>query len=406
VLNEKNRFDDERLILTQMREAVRLFASSPNSCRVFNLSLGSSSVALNGTNTRQTLWAECLDTMARELKVLLVISAGNNQRVQADTPQEAEAVLANYPNYLFEADCALNDPATAAIPITVGAISEFTAPAIRTGPLANDVVRAIANQNEASPFTRVGPGVNEAIKPDLVHYGGNLLFEGTGNTFRRIRTENPDAGTAVMSFSHQPLQQMFTYRVVTSQAAPRVSRIASMIWRRLNDLLGTNVDPNLVRAVLANSAELPKGSRQRIESLQGENGLRRVMGYGLPDEEVSLESGDRRVTLVAQGSLRLDTLALYEVPIPEEFRQADGRKRIIVALAFDPPVRRRRAEYLGVEMGMNLFRGKSPEEILASYRNVTKEERKIAPGALGGSFQCDLEPKAGVVESSTLQRRE
>ena len=57
-------------------------------------------------------------------------------------------------------------------------------------------------------------------------------------------------------------------------------------------------------------------------------------------------------------------------------------------------------------MGMNLFRGKSPEEIIASYRSVTKEERKTAPGALAGSFQCDLEPKTGVVESSTLQRRE
>jgi hypothetical protein len=112
------------------------------------------------------------------------------------------------------------------------------------------------------------------------------------------------------------------------------------------------------------------------------------------------------VTLVAQGTLALDTLALYEVPIPEEFRQAEGRKRIIVALAFDPPVRRRRSEYLGVEMGMNLFRGKSPEEIIASYRSVTKEERKTAPRALAGSFQCDLEPKAGVVETSTLQRRE
>jgi hypothetical protein len=205
VLNGENRFDDERLILNQMREAVRLFASPPHSCRVFNLSLGSGAVALNGTNNRQTLWAECLDTLARELKVLLVVSAGNNQRVHANTPEDAEAVLAGYPNYLFEADCALNDPATAAIAITVGAISEFTAPAIRRGALANDVIRAIAHQNEASPFTRVGLGVNKAIKPDLVHYGGNLLFEGTGNTFRRIRTENPDAGTAIMSFSHQPL---------------------------------------------------------------------------------------------------------------------------------------------------------------------------------------------------------
>jgi hypothetical protein len=42
VLNEENRFDDEKLILTQMREAIRLFSQPPYGCRVFNLSLGSS----------------------------------------------------------------------------------------------------------------------------------------------------------------------------------------------------------------------------------------------------------------------------------------------------------------------------------------------------------------------------
>ena len=406
VLNERNRFDDDRLILTQMREAIQLFARPPHNCRVFNLSLGSTDVVISATNHRQTLWAECLDTLARELKVLVVVSAGNNQRVYADTPQDAEALLATYPNYLFDGDCALTDPATAAIPITVGAIAEFTAPAIRTGSLANDVIEPIANQNEASPFTRVGLGVNNAQKPELVHYGGNLLFEGMGNNVRRIRTDNPDAGTAVMSFSHQPLQQLFSYFVGTSQAAPRVSRIAAMVWQQLSQIIEPDLDPNLVRAVLANSAILPDGSRTRIEAVQGEAGLRRVFGYGLPDEELALESGDRRVTLIAQGSLQLDTLALFEVPIPEEFRQSEGRKRIIISLAFDPPVRRRRAEYLGVEMGMNLFRGKTPEAIVAAYQSVTKEERKTAPKALSGSFQCQLEPKAGVFESSTLQRRE
>ena len=392
VLNEENRFDDKTLILSQMREAVRLFARPPYSCRVFNLSLGSCDSVLNGTNSRQTLWAECLDTLARESKVLFVVSAGNNLHVAADTPQDAEAVLAGYPNYLFETDCALSDPATAAIPITVGAIAEFAAPAVRIGALANDLTQPIANANEPSPFTRVGPGINNAIKPDLVHFGGNLRFDGTGNTFRRIRTENPDAGTAVMSFSHEPLQQMFAYRVGTSQAAPRVSRIAAMVWRQLSEII-TDVDPNLVRAVLANSAYFPDGSGTRIDTLQDKDRLRRVMGYGLPDEDVCLQSGDRRVTLVAQESLGLDTLALYEVPIPDEFRQADGRKRIIVALAFDPPVRRRRAEYIGVGMGMNLFRGRSPEEIIESYRNVTKEERKSAPKALAGSFSETLSPK-------------
>jgi hypothetical protein len=68
------------------------------------------------------------------------------------------------------------------------------------------------------------------------------------------------------------------------------------------------------------------------------------------------------LTLIAQGTITLDTLILYEVPIPDALRNALGKKKIIASLAFDPLVRRRRAEYLGVEMGMNLFRGKTPDE--------------------------------------------
>ena len=78
-----------------------------------------------------------------------------------------------------------------------------------------------------------GLGINGAIKPDLVHYGGNLLFEGFGNQVRRVRTENPDAGTGVMSFSHQPLNRLFSFRVGTSQAAPPVARIGALVWNQL-----------------------------------------------------------------------------------------------------------------------------------------------------------------------------
>ena len=205
------------------------------------------------------------------------------------------------------------------------------------------------------------------------------MFEGFGNHVRRIRTENPDAGTGVMSFSHQPLDRLFSFRVGTSQAAPPVARIGALIWNQLQAAVEGDLDPNLVRAVLANSASVPEAASNRIAPINGDEGILRVCGYGLPDAELALESGDRRVTLIAQGTITLDTLILYEVPIPDALRNALGKKRIIVSLAFDPPVRRRRAEYLGVEMGMNLFRGKTPDEIVAAYRSVTRDERRRRP---------------------------
>ena len=119
VLNDQNRFDSDRLIHTQMETAIELFRRPPHNCRIFNLSLGSPDVVLNGINRRQTMWAEALDTLARNHKVLIVVSAGNNGRVHANTPAEAEVVLQNYPEYLFDAESGLSDPATAAIALTV-----------------------------------------------------------------------------------------------------------------------------------------------------------------------------------------------------------------------------------------------------------------------------------------------
>jgi subtilisin family serine protease len=210
VLNDQNRFDDDRLIHTQMEAAIELFRRPPHNCCVFNLSLGSPDPVLNGTNRCQTLWAEALDTLARKHKVLIVVSAGNNSGVYANTPAEAEEILQNYPRYLFDNESALSDPATAAIALTVGSISQFAAPAIRAGAGAGDFVRAVSQVDEPSPFTRTGPGINTAIKPDLVHYGGKL-FEGVGNQFRRVRTENPMPGPVSCPSRTSHLKRCFRF---------------------------------------------------------------------------------------------------------------------------------------------------------------------------------------------------
>lgn len=131
------------------------------------------------------------------------------------------------------------------------------------------------------------------------------------------------------------------------------------------------------------------------------------------DQEFSADSADRRITLVAQGRIKIDSFRLYEVPAPVEFRQAPGRKHVIVAVAFDPPVRRRRAQYLGVEMSALLIRGKTVDEIVEAYRAVTHDEREVAkrssqtlPAAFQAPYKCDLKPGPTALRSSTLQRSE
>lgn len=408
VLNAENHFDDDRLIIHQMRQAIETFIAPPYECRVFNLSLGNSTAWLHH-NPRQSLWAESLDILAREFNVVLVISAGNHDLGWTNNAQEAEEILASYPDFLFDPSCGLCEPATAAIPITVGGIADQDAPAIPSPSQTDDIVRTVASTLEPTPTSRIGPGINGAIKPEFVAPGGNVAFRG----FSSIRRIDDDQGLAVMSLSHEPTRQLFDFDIGTSLAAPQVSRSAAVLLASLREYLGEEPDANLVRAILASAAELPEPANDRIQPLHGTDGLRRVYGYGHIDDDVLYESADRRVTMVAQATIPLDTFAIYEVPSPSEFRGASGKKRVIVTLAFDPPVRRRRADYLGVKMDYALIRGKTIDEIVEAYRQLSTDEQRhyrdsgVKPqGAFQGAFRCNLRPGPLSLQSSTLQRSE
>ena len=403
VLDRNNRFDEEQLVINQIEAAIMKFYGEPHHCRVFNLSIGSSSPAFVDGIERQTVWAESLDIIARELKVLLVVSAGNFNEIFGLGTDAAEKILKEYPTYLLAQAARLNDPATSSIAITVGSLAENEITALRHGIGANDIIKPIAKVNHPSPFTRLGHGVNGAIKPEFVEYGGNAVFTGTGS-FRKIVHE---PGTAVMSFSNQPLKQLFAFDVGTSLAAPLVARTAAITWHRTAQMLGRQPGPNLIRSILASAATVP----EEVTALFDNKGdAFRVAGYGRIDPECAFTSSDRRVTLVAEGSVAVDKFAVYAVPITDDFLKATGKKCIRVALAFDPPVRRRRMDYLGVDLNFQMIRGKSLSEVIAAFQSVGPDEE--AERAIPYPYNIPFEPKRRSTndgyrrDASTLQMGE
>lgn len=368
ILNEQCMFDDEKLIITQLRAAIAFFTAEPYRCRIFNISIGSFS-AEDLHSRRQNRHAEALDILAREFKVLIIVSAGNNQNMSVSNVVEAEEALISYPVSLLSNDSKLNDFAMAAIPITVGALAQYDGIALRRGDNNNDIVRLIANADQPSPITRTGAGIQGAIKPEFVHYGGSHIFDRSSP-----RPIHHDIGTAIMSLSHRPLERLFAYNVGTSFAAPRVARLAAKLENKLVHEFNIDPHPNLIRALLATSARIPEPSRNVLDTTGDRHAAVKVCGYGLPDEDLSLYSADRRVTLFAQSDIQVDNFHIYSIPIPESFRYAQGTRTITLALAFDPPVAGRRLDYLGVEMSMFLVRGKTSEEVFDCFRRLDNDE--------------------------------
>jgi hypothetical protein len=105
--------------------------------------------------------------------------------------------------------------------------------------------------------------------------------------------------------------------------------------------------------------------------------------------------------LYADDSIEMDHFYVYEVPIPTEFTETKGARSIRVTLAFDPPTRHTRNDYLGVEISFRLVRGKTLEQIIDHFKKRTKEEGK--PPALEGKFDCGFDIGPQVRERGTLQ---
>jgi hypothetical protein len=120
---------------------------------------------------------------------------------------------------------------------------------------------------------------------------------------------------------------------------------------------------------------------------------------------MGLASDDGRVVMVIDDSLPVDRFAVYEVPIPTDFQTVKGRRHIKVSLAFDPPVRNSRKEYLGIKMGYHLVRGKTAEEVFERFRKWEKEEKdeRGDPLTFDGPWQCKMFPNATTQEAGALQ---
>jgi len=69
------------------------------------------------------------------------------------------------------------------------------------------------------------------------------------------------------------------------------------------------------------------------------------------------------VRLIAGDALEEDKLHVYRVPVPEAFLSNKGRRGITVALAYDPPVRASRREYIARTMWVEALRGLTTEDV-------------------------------------------
>lgn len=383
VVQDNGTFYERRTLPRQMREAITQLHLT-YTCRLFVISLGD--IRARNEPGRVGPWAETLDELARELDVLIIVSAGNRTPRAGSSVEQA---VTEYPAYLLEPSNRLCEPAGASNVITVGALANGTGLGARHKHDAH--IHPITQALEPSPFSRSGPGAGGIRKPDFSDIGGTLVFDAPSAKLQSA-PQIPEAG--VITLNHEFTKQLLTSGRGTSYAAPMLANKAAELLR-----LFPTASANLIRALLAGASNVPKASAHRLEKMNASEQAR-IVGHGLVDTQRAAYSDDHRVVLYAEDQLNINHFAVYRVPVPHEF-QRNGTRTIRVSLAFDPPVRRTRAEYIGTKMNFRLIRGCNSAEVLAHFRSRTAEEGD--PPNILGKFKCGLEPGPQSRDGQTLQ---
>lgn len=323
ILNGRNQLPMDTNPCQVITEIIKtFFIDTTDRTKIYNHSVGESTPFDGEQFKHMSFWAAKMDELSYDNDILFIQAAGN-------IPKEViKAMIVSlnksYPLYFSEKPARLSNPAQGLQAITVGSISH--------SDFEDDDYVAIGKRGEISSFSRIGPGIWDSIKPDVVEYGGTHIINKGDNSL----TTNKDVCTDLIRTSPQGPAHARD-GIGTSFAAPKVAYIAGAIQKVMPDAPAL-----LYRALIAQSARLPRDIC-RMTTDQKQMTMRQ-MGYGLPDIKRATQNNDYRATFVTTTTIEIGAgeAHIYPICIPDTLRNIGDDYNILVEITLSYAAKPRR----------------------------------------------------------------
>ena len=330
VLNNNCQLIDKLFPPDVIQEIVNLYYQQYNT-RIFNHSITGSTPC----RTRyMSAWAAEIDNLTYENDILFIVAAGNlplYQSIGNSRLSIAKHLQHNrsYPNYLLKDSCRIANPAQSFQALTVGSVA--------SDYYQNLSFNSFAEKDKPSAFSCSGLGIFDAMKPEVVEYGGDLVTD--NNNPPGLTTPNavcPELVRSTLGGGYSVASD----NIGTSFAAPKVTHIAACLAAEFPD-----ESCLLYRALIVQSARLPEWTKQSDVNLLH---AIRTIGYGIPSLERAIGNSDRRITLITRGqeTIKARQARIYQVQLPPELRSLGDDIEILleIALSYKAQPRRTRRD--------------------------------------------------------------
>ncbi|RPD44871.1 S8 family peptidase [Hymenobacter sediminis] len=298
--------------------------------KIFNLSLG---LQIPIEDNSISLVAHLIDFFSRKYDILFVIASGN-----------IIDPVGSHPDQFGHPSARICTPAESILGLTVGSVTK-----------KHDDT-SICRQNQLSPFSRVGPGADRGMKPELVAHGGNLSAGWA---------TNPDIG----AYGLNETGTGFAFNVGTSFSAPIISSYAALLFHEYED-----ASVNLVKALL-----LHFSNTIDCDNIKGARKIN-MCGFGEPNLDLCLHPRSNAATFIYNGSIKKDTYNEIPFYVPKCMAEDkdDTSLQIKVTVVYNPPTDPDNALYycqtrLGVELYKNTASGARKVSFTSTDERYTNE---------------------------------